>query len=364
MVHLINRITLDVQDLSSQVCISLFRGEKNRRLIVSLVDDGKHFTIPENNYIVCYIRRADGGVVPLDCTLTDGCIICDITSDATKSIGIAECEFVVYEKMGVEIIGQFTTPPFTMVVYESQIRDIVTSNSNKSYDAILKDASDAIKDLEEKAASGYFRGPKGDKGDAGKDGKDLPVFSAEESGNFLRVDENGDIGTVKIPIFNDGYVMDDSLIDGTIVELTNYTAKNIKISCFQNCKKLRSVYLPSVETMENNAFRACSSLESVYIPKIKELGGSVFYDCTSLKYLDLCYVETLGATFARNTGLETLIIRTNKVVALPSIASVPNGTMSIYVPKNLVEDYNKSTNWSGIDCSIKAIEDYPEITGG
>jgi hypothetical protein len=41
-----------------------------------------------------------------------------------------------------------------------------------------------------------------------------------------------------------------------------------------------------------------------------------------------------------------------------------NGTGYIYVPATLVDTYKAGTNWSTHADQIRAIEDYPEITGG
>jgi hypothetical protein len=43
---------------------------------------------------------------------------------------------------------------------------------------------------------------------------------------------------------------------------------------------------------------------------------------------------------------------------------VANGTGYIYVPAALIEDYKAATNWSLYADQFRAIEDYPEITGG
>jgi hypothetical protein len=47
-------------------------------------------------------------------------------------------------------------------------------------------------------------------------------------------------------------------------------------------------------------------------------------------------------------------------------ASTPiaSGTGYIYVPAALVDSYKGATNWSTYAAQIRAIEDYPEITGG
>ena len=41
-----------------------------------------------------------------------------------------------------------------------------------------------------------------------------------------------------------------------------------------------------------------------------------------------------------------------------------NGTGFVYVPAESVDTYKSATNWSTYAEQIRAIEDYPEITGG
>jgi hypothetical protein len=43
---------------------------------------------------------------------------------------------------------------------------------------------------------------------------------------------------------------------------------------------------------------------------------------------------------------------------------IANGTGYIYVPSTLVDTYKANGTWSNYAVQIRAIEDYPEITGG
>ena len=68
--------------------------------------------------------------------------------------------------------------------------------------------------------------------------------------------------------------------------------------------------------------------------------------------------------------LETVILRksdgicTLQVTNALSGTPIANGTGYVYVPSALVEEYKSATNWSTYAEQIRAIEDYPEITGG
>lgn len=86
--------------------------------------------------------------------------------------------------------------------------------------------------------------------------------------------------------------------------------------------------------------------------------------------LDLSTVTTIGSyAFNGCSALATLILRSDTVCTLTAtnaFASTPiaSGTGYVYVPAALVDEYKAATNWSTYADQIRAIEDYPEITGG
>lgn len=78
--------------------------------------------------------------------------------------------------------------------------------------------------------------------------------------------------------------------------------------------------------------------------------------------------------FGKCAELTTLILRGNTVCSASypvnsyngALADTPiaNGNGYVYVPRGLVDKYKKATNWVEIADRIRAIEDYPDITGG
>lgn len=75
-----------------------------------------------------------------------------------------------------------------------------------------------------------------------------------------------------------------------------------------------------------------------------------------------------NSVFAKCTELVTLILRSETLVPLASVTvftqtPMASGTGYIYVPSDLVDSYKSATNWSAYADQIRAIEDYPEITG-
>lgn len=113
-------------------------------------------------------------------------------------------------------------------------------------------------------------------------------------------------------------------------------------------------------------------LAGVYInDRIEELRESAFQGCKSLTKIDLPSVKSFGdQAFINATKLDTLILRTpNEVCVFGGYSAltgsaINNGNGYIYVPASLVDSYKVANHWSRFAEQIRAIEDYPEITGG
>lgn len=147
------------------------------------------------------------------------------------------------------------------------------------------------------------------------------------------------------------------ILEGTITELYS-EATIMRDTAAGYCTALTKATLPYVKSLTRYAFRNCTSLHTV------DLGN------TSLTRLNINANAFNGAS-----ALTTLIIRANVVASLQAttaftgtlIAKASDGTDGIgciYVPSSLVDSYKAATNWSTFINQIRAIEDYPEITGG
>lgn len=154
----------------------------------------------------------------------------------------------------------------------------------------------------------------------------------------------------------------------TTVDLPSVTS--IGGNVFNNCSKLRSVHLPALKSMGVMAFYSCSSLETIEFPSLTATGSQGMRNCTKLVKADLGKSTSLAALFFGGcTALETLIIRTPTLCTLGATSAISDtkiakGTGYVYVPSALVDSYKAATNWSTYAAQIRAIEDYPDITGG
>ena len=180
------------------------------------------------------------------------------------------------------------------------------------------------------------------------------------------------------------------IIEKTITTFQNSKLVTVGMYTFYQCQQLTSIDLPNAQSAEDYAFYQCNltsvnlpkvratygytfaynrSLTSITLPACTSVGGNSFNGCSGLKRVDLPVATTLGNACFRNcTALEALILRSTTMAAL-TLASGLNGsgiynrTGYIYVPSALVDTYKADSNWGQYSDVIRAIEDYPNITG-
>ncbi len=158
-------------------------------------------------------------------------------------------------------------------------------------------------------------------------------------------------------------------ITGTLTEYTNDKVTSIGRYAFYG-STIKKVNFPAAITSDDGWCHACNSLTEVNVPKLETVAQYSFFQGYSLLFLDLPSAKSIAHNaFARCTKLETVILRANTICTLSNTNALTNtpiasGTGYIYVPKALIESYKTATNWSAYAAQFRAIEDYPEITGG
>ncbi len=146
-------------------------------------------------------------------------------------------------------------------------------------------------------------------------------------------------------------------------------------SCFLNCWKLTSIYFPKLVQLRYHAFRNCYSLTEFVSGESfnSRIDDSTFEGCTALTKADFKHINNLGfgGYSLACANLVTLIIRntdavppTGSTIFGAKTTKMNKGEGYIYVPASMVDAYKAATNWSSFADQIRAIEDYPDITGG
>ena len=150
---------------------------------------------------------------------------------------------------------------------------------------------------------------------------------------------------------------------------------------FQNCSSLQSIDLPNLTQWGSSqdglglyqTFSNCTNLQTVNLPILTntKLGLYAFQNCTSLTKVKASF-KSLGMNCFQNCS----VLRTLILPQTDSITTLGNSNMfedtligknqdsGIYVPRALVNEYKNATNWTVYADYIRAIEDYPDITGG
>lgn len=155
-----------------------------------------------------------------------------------------------------------------------------------------------------------------------------------------------------------------------LAEINFPLAQTIGSQAFYYCTGLTNVDFPSVTYINSYAFSNCRYLETVNLPVVNGINKYAFYYCSSLKTIDLPVATAIGSYAFQYSGLETLILRnTEQICTLTNTNSlsgtpIASGEGYIYVPSALVDSYKADSVWANYANQIRAIEDYPEVTGG
>ena len=168
--HRINhRVSLDIQEIASQFSLSIKQGDTNRRLVITLTVNGQIYKITDDCYAVFASTKPDGTIILNDCIIQDNTVIYDITSQNTGTIGIADCEIVLYGGDGAVL----TSPRFKLEVYETVYSEekIESTDEYNSLISKVAQANALINEVNSKLEAGEFKGEKGEQGDKGDTGE-------------------------------------------------------------------------------------------------------------------------------------------------------------------------------------------------
>ena len=142
-----------------------------------------------------------------------------------------------------------------------------------------------------------------------------------------------------------------NLLMNNLTEIDDDTTTSIRQYGLAHATNLNKVRFSKLSGIAPSCFRWCSGLVTVDLPNfVGNLGISCFASCSKLSTLII----------GRGTTSVASISSTSSFTGTP----IASGTGYIYVPAALVDSYKAATNWSTYAEQIRAIEDYPEITGG
>lgn len=163
------RISLDMHNPSSRVCIHIKRGDTRRKIHITLVDAGFPYHITEDCYAVFTATKPDGKIVFNDCAINDCVISYELTPQTTAVVGQVDCEIKLY---GADD-SLITSSRFVIIVDDTVYNEgdeIESRTEVGALTAIISDAAELINNVEHKLESGEFVGPQGPEGPVGPRG--------------------------------------------------------------------------------------------------------------------------------------------------------------------------------------------------
>ena len=233
------------------------------------------------------------------------------------------------------------------------------------------------------------------------------TYKPSEMAAAISAIETGDSGLLLSAYWNDtltGAISDDTIIKipynafasyssvgGVKREITSASFSNaltVDSNVFYGNPTIQTIYLPNATSVGYDVCYQCRALESFIAPKatFKTLSrdsladltqqtppsndqSDSFLGCVSLKKVDIYDVDyTFYSRFFDGCdALETLILRKTSGLVGTGYYTYPNlNTYNcyVYVPASLLAEYQASEHWAAYASKFRAIEDYPEITGG
>lgn len=153
------------------------------------------------------------------------------------------------------------------------------------------------------------------------------------------------------------------------ISLPNLTSSAER--AFSNCNSMTSLSIPNMRNAtQTYAFAYCGAMTSCDVKQASSISTYAFYGCSALVKIEFDRITSIaGNAFASCTKLATLILRSPTMVSLSATTAFTSTKIAgsggyIYVPSALIEEYKVATNWSTYASKFRAIEDYPDITGG
>lgn len=141
----IYRISLDVHDAHSSVCLDMKRQDTARQIDIALTDGGFPYRISEECYAVFAATKADGKKLLHHCEIRNNIIQYIVRPQTTAAIGLMECEIKLYGANDKLLFS----PGFNILVSENAVTDDDDLISEDDVDELTHLISEAAKVITE-----------------------------------------------------------------------------------------------------------------------------------------------------------------------------------------------------------------------
>ena len=109
------RISLDMNESTSQSFLNVRKSDSARKLLFTLSDNGKAYQIGSGCTAVFRAKKPDGTILYNNCSINGNVIEYELTNQTISAEGIVECEVTLYGDDG----RQITSPRFNIVVNDT-----------------------------------------------------------------------------------------------------------------------------------------------------------------------------------------------------------------------------------------------------
>lgn len=211
----------------------------------------------------------------------------------------------------------------------------------------------------------------------------IEPLSVTENGTYTAPDgvDGYSPVTVNVPV-PDGYIKPSGtkeITENGTHDVTEYASVAVNVEASGGDTSIEDgLITKSLEHYENDRVTELPSYSfhewkvpfSLRFTNVTTLGIYAFMNNKKVLSVDFGRTITIKTyAFYTTTTMTALILRSNELCPLSVTnafngSAIANGTGYIYVPSALVEEYKAATNWATHADQFRAIEDYPDITGG
>lgn len=177
----------------------------------------------------------------------------------------------------------------------------------------------------------------------------FPILTSINYDAFSNTDGLLNLNIPNLESCDRGFISNSSVKTLSFPKLSNVSGSGNLLG--DNLKNLTTLELGLTN---NSYFRLVSNapdLTKVILPQFNYVSDSMFKYCSNIKTIVLSNPSKV-CTLSNASYLPTQITNT------------ADTTSYVYVPQTLLANYKTATNWASFSSKIRAIEDYPDITGG
>lgn len=156
-----------------------------------------------------------------------------------------------------------------------------------------------------------------------------------------------------------------------LVDVTLPAVEAVEQYAFQDCMRMETIEIPACESVGSYAFSGCKKLGTVTFDTAVSIEKYAFQMCTALQKVEIAklgYDSITANAFNGCTGLTAVILGSVDYQPAPPTSAfagtpIANGGGYIYVPRRELDWMQYESEWTD-NYDLRAIEDWPEITGG